>query len=194
VRTPLESILLPTGAGESRKLYHGGVSLARAHWLPDNKRFVFLGNEKDRGIRLWVQSVEGSNPTPISPEGIQSTQWVPSPDGKMVAAVEADHKGYLFPTDGGDPRTMNGFASGDVPVGWTNDDQSIFVYNPGDLPAKVYRLNLANGQKQLWKALMRADAAGMTDLGPILITPDGNSYVYKYGRTLSDLYLVNDIK
>jgi serine/threonine protein kinase/Tol biopolymer transport system component len=194
VRTPLQSILLPTGAGESRKMTHAGVALVRAHWLPDSKRFVFLGNEKDRGLRLWVQSVEGGNPTPISPEGIQSTQWVPSPDGKVVAAVEADHKGYLFPIDGGDPRVINGFAAGDIPVGWTSDGQSIFVYNPGDLPAKVYRLNLTTGQKQLWKALMPSDAAGITDLGPILITPDGKSYVYEYGRTLSDLYLVNDIK
>jgi hypothetical protein len=41
---------------------------------------------------------------------------------------------------------------------------------------------------------MPADAAGVTDLGPILITPDGRSYVYEYGRTLSDLYLVEGIR
>lgn len=36
--------------------------------------------------------------------------------------------------------------------------------------------------------------AGITDMGPILITPDGKSYVYEYGRTLSDLYLVDGIQ
>jgi eukaryotic-like serine/threonine-protein kinase len=193
-RTPLESTLLPTGAGESRKLTHGGVSLVRARWLPDSKRIVFLGNEKDRGLRLWVQSVDGGNPTAISPEGIQATQWAVSPDGKTVAAVQSDGKGYLFPVDGGDPRVIPGFTDGFVPVGWTGDGQSIFVYNPGELPAKVDRLDLATGQKQLWKSLMPADAAGITDMGPILITPDGKSYVYEYGRTLSDLYLVDGIK
>jgi serine/threonine protein kinase len=194
VHSPLESILLPTGAGESRKLTHAGVQLVRALWLPDNKRYTFIGNEKNRGLRLWVQNVEAEKPTPISPEGIRATQWVPSPDGKMVAAVQSDSKGYLFALDGGDPRAVPGFTDGDVPVGWTNDGQSIFVYNPGDLPAKVSRLNLATGRKQLWKTLMPADAAGITDLGPILITPDGKSYVYEYGRTLSDLYLVDGIK
>ncbi|MGO9540992.1 MAG: protein kinase domain-containing protein [Terriglobales bacterium] len=194
VRTPLESILLPTGAGESRKLTHAGVALVRAHWLPDSTRFVFLGNEKDRGLRLWVQSIEGGNPTPISPEGIQATQWVLSPDGKMVAAVQSDGKGYLFAIDGGDARAIAGFPDGDVPVGWTVDSRSLFVYFPGELPAKVHRLDLATGQKQLWKTLMPADAAGITDMGPILITPDGKSYVYEYGRTLSDLYLVDGIK
>jgi eukaryotic-like serine/threonine-protein kinase len=193
-RSPLESTLLPTGAGESRKLTHAGVSLVRARWLPDSKRIVFLGNEKDRGLRLWVQSVDGGNPTAISPEGIQATQWAVSPDGKMVAAVLADRKGYLFPVDGGDPRAIPGFQDGSVPVGWTGEGQSIFVYNPGELPAKVDRLDLTTGQKQLWKTLMPADAAGITDMGPILITPDGKSYVYEYGRTLSDLYLVDGIK
>jgi hypothetical protein len=108
-----------------------------------------------------------------------------------VAAMSAAKRGS---PRRGDPRAVPGFTDGDVPVGWTNDGQSIFVYNPGDLPAKVSRLNLATGRKQLWKTLMPADAAGITDLGPILITPDGKSYVYEYGRTLSDLYLVDGIK
>jgi eukaryotic-like serine/threonine-protein kinase len=193
IRSQMESILLPTGAGEGRKLTHAGVALVRARWLPDSKRFVFLGNEKDHGLRLWVQSVDGGNPTPISPEGIQATQWVVSPDGKTVAAVTSDRHGYLFPVDGGQPRAIPGFPDGNAPVGWTSDGQSIFVYNLGELPAKVSILNLATGQKQLWKTLMPTDAAGITDMGPILITPDGKSYVYEYGRTLSDLYLVEGI-
>ena len=34
----------------------------------------------------------------------------------------------------------------------------------------------------------------VTDIGLVLVTPDGKSYVYEYGRTLSDLYLVEGIK
>ena len=193
VRSPLESSLLPTGAGESRKLAHGGVTLVRARWLPDGKRFVFLGNEKDHGVRLWAQSVDGGNPVAISPEGTRATQWAVSPDGKTVAAAQSDGKGYLFPVDGGEARTIPGFPEGYIPVGWTNDGKSVFVYTPGELPARVYGLDIATGQKQVWKELMPADGAGITDMGPILITPDGKSYVYEYGRTLSDLYLVEGI-
>jgi hypothetical protein len=64
----------------------------------------------------------------------------------------------------------------------------------GELPAKVERLELATGHKQLWKQLMPSDTAGITDIGPILITPDAKAYVYEYGRTLSDLYLVDGLK
>ncbi len=191
---PLESMLLPTGPGESRRVTHSGVMLVRAHWLPDGKRYVFIGNEKDHGLRLWVQSVDSDKPTPITPEGIRATQWPISPDGKEVAGVQSDRKGYLFPVDGGEAKTIPQFPEGYIPVGWSDDGESLFIYNPGDLPAKVERLILGTGQRQPWKTLMPADAAGVTDLGPILIAPNTNSYVYEYGRTLSDLYSVEGIK
>jgi len=38
-----------------------------------------------------------------------------------------------------------------------------------------------------WKQLVPPDVSGVTDVSAIFITPDGNSYVYEYGRTLSDL-------
>ena len=41
---------------------------------------------------------------------------------------------------------------------------------------------------------MPADSAGVTDLSIVLITPDAKNYVYEYGRTLSDLYLMEGLK
>jgi hypothetical protein len=145
-------------------------------------------------MRLYVQDTEGGKPRAISPEGVSANQFVVSPDGKLVAAVGPDLKGYLFPIDGGDTRPMAGFPVGDAAVGWTSDSRSVFIYRPGELPAKVERLDLATGQKQPWRPLMPADSAGVTDIGPILITPDAKTYVYEYGRTLSDLYLVEGLK
>ena len=79
-------------------------------------------------------------------------------------------------------------------MAWAADGRSLYIYRSGELPAQVQRLDLASGQKQLWKQLMPADDAGVTDIGPILITPDTKTYVYEYGRTLSDLYLVDGLK
>jgi hypothetical protein len=117
-----------------------------------------------------------------------------SPDGKSVAAVGPDQNGYVYPVDGGQPRPIPGFPVGDTPVAWAADGRSLYIYRSGELPAQVQRLDLASGQKQLWKQLMPADDAGVTDIGPILITPDTKTYVYEYGRTLSDMYLVDGLK
>jgi serine/threonine protein kinase/Tol biopolymer transport system component len=186
--------LLPTGAGESRQITHEPVSHIRAHWLPDGNHFLFLGNEAGHGLRIYVQDVNGGASRPISPEGISATQFVVSPDGKQVAAAGADRRGYLFPVGGGDSEAIPGFTPGDTPVGWSGDGKYLYTYSVGDLPAKVQRLELATGHKQLWKQLMPSDTAGITDIGPILITPDAKAYVYEYGRTLSDLYLVDGLK
>jgi hypothetical protein len=62
------------------------------------------------------------------------------------------------------------------------------------MPAQVYRLELATGQGKLWKQLMPTDPAGVNIISPILVTPDGKSYVYGLRRILSDLYLVEGLK
>jgi eukaryotic-like serine/threonine-protein kinase len=194
VAVPAQLSLLPTGAGEARLLTHDAINHVRARWFPDGKRFLFLGNEPEHGVRLYVQDVDGGAPRAITPEGVSATQWVISPDGKLVAAVGPDQNGYLYPVEGGDPRPIRGFAQGDTAVSWSADGRSLFIYRAGELPAKVFRLDLATGQKQLWREIMPTDNAGITDIGPILITPDTKSYVYEYGRTLSDLYLVEGFK
>jgi hypothetical protein len=38
------------------------------------------------------------------------------------------------------------------------------------------------------------DPAGVSAIGPILVGPDGKSYVYSYRRVLSDLYLIEGLR
>ena len=56
------------------------------------------------------------------------------------------------------------------------------------------KLDLATGKRTLWRSLAPADPAGVSQIGPIVMTPDGASYIYGYHRTLSDLYLVEGLK
>ena len=55
-------------------------------------------------------------------------------------------------------------------------------------------MNIATGKKQFVRQLMPPDLSGVTDISAVFVTPDGRGYVYEYGRTLSDLYLVSDVK
>jgi Tol biopolymer transport system component len=178
-------------------LTQDNINHFQARWLPDGKRIVFSGNEPGHGIRLYVQGLEGGKPQPISPEvvGTTATSWpVPSPDGTLVAAIGPDQLGYLYPLAGGEPRPILGFVAGDTPTAWSADGRSLYVYRYGELPVKVFRLEIATGQKKLWKQLMPVDPAGVNFISPILIAPDGKSYVYGHRRLLSDLYLVEGLK
>ena len=55
VRSPMDSTLLPTGAGETRKLSHGAVTLVRARWMPDEKAIAFVGMDEFGTAGVFVQ-------------------------------------------------------------------------------------------------------------------------------------------
>jgi eukaryotic-like serine/threonine-protein kinase len=192
--SPAQFHLLPTKAGDARPLTKDSINHNWAHWLPDGKRFVFSGNEPSKGVRLYVQDVEGGTPKPISPEGAHATAFFPSPDGTMVAGLGPDQLPYLFPVAGGDPKPLKGFLEGEQPIDWTADGHALYVYRPGEVPAKVYVVDLASGKRTLWKQLVPSDPAGVETIGPVLISPDGKACVYGYHRTLSDLYMVEGLK
>jgi len=191
---PAQFSLLPTKAGESQALTHDDINHIWARWLPDAKRLVFSGNEPGKGVRLYVQEVRGGNPRPISPEGVSAMAFAVSGDGQFVAGIGPDQKGYLYPVAGGEARVILGFSVGEEPIAWSQDGRALYADRPGELPAKVYRVDLSSGQQTVWKELMPVDPAGIETIGPILITPDGKTYVYGYHRTLSDLYLVEGMK
>ena len=89
---------------------------------------------------------------------------------------------------------MPGLEPDDIPLRWTADGASIFVYRPSGLPLRVEKVNVKTGQRGLWKELRPPDPSGVQQVGPIEITPDETSYVYSYRRALDDLYLATGLR
>ena len=192
--SPAQLRLLPTGAGETQTLTSDSINHQWARWFPDGKRFVFAGNETAHGVRLYTQDLSQGKPKAISPEGVDAQAFAVSPDGQAVVGIGPDQKGYLFSTSGGDPRIVNGMEAGDIPITWSQDAHFIYLFRTGEVPAKVYRLELATGKRTVWKQIAPLDPTGVSTIGPILMTPDGKTYVYGFHRTLGDLYLVEGLK
>jgi hypothetical protein len=188
--------ILPVGAGDIRFIPHPGFDGYQwANWFPDGKRILVAGSESGHGLRLYVESVDGSDRHPIAPEGIiiPTGARAISPDGMLVAALQ-NGRIVLCPVEGGELRALPGLAPGDFPSGWSADGRSLYVFRRDELPTRVFRVDVATGRKDLWKEVGPSDAAGVTGIGHLLITPDGVSYVYNYVRSLSDLYLVEGLR
>jgi eukaryotic-like serine/threonine-protein kinase len=194
IQSPAQLVLLPSGAGEAQQLTHDSLYHAWACWLPDSKGIVFSAKQEGHGARIYLQKSITDQATPISPEGIDPLLMVIAPDGAQVAGVGPDGLGYLYSLTGGPTKTVPGFIAGEQPVQWSADGKTLYVYRPGEFPANVHRLDLATGKRTLWRSLAPADPAGVSQIGPIVMTPDGASYIYGYHRTLSDLYLVEGLK
>jgi eukaryotic-like serine/threonine-protein kinase len=192
--SPSQFRLLPTGPGESRDITKDHVNHSWAHWFPDGKHILFSADEPGKGVRFYVYDLASGKSQPISQEGVNATAFVISPDSQTVAGIGPDQKGYLYPTSGGEPSVIKGLNPGEQPLVWSADGHAVYVYQPGELPARVYRVELQTGQRTLWKQLMPSDPAGVENIGPILLTPDAKTCVFGYHRMLADLYLVEGLK
>jgi WD40 repeat protein len=190
-------VLLPMGAGQSRALPQDTIRYPGVGaWLPGGDGVLLAGNEEGHGLRLYVRDIRGGPARPVTPEGIEPgfTNMALSPDGKLVAAVSADGKAFLYPIDGGEPRPIPGISEGERPIKWSGAT-GLFVGSRQDvLPAKIYRIDLSSGKREIWKELSPLDPAGVFSIDPVLLTPDGKAYVYSYRRMLSELYLVEGVK
>jgi len=191
--SPSQLRLLPTGPGAAQPLTSDTINHNTVRCATGGKTFVFSGNEPDHGVRLYAQSFSGGKPQAITPEGVDGTSFAVSRDGQYVAGVSADGKGYLYSVAGGDPKPIAGFETGELPIGWDQTNHSLYVYQPGDLPARIFLLDVATGKKTLWKQLLPTDPAGVASIGPLLVTPNGQTYVYGFVRTLADLYLAEGL-
>jgi Tol biopolymer transport system component len=187
-------VAYPTGAGELKRFSRDGLELKIADWSPDGKRIVFSASEPGRGVRIYMRDFFEGKPRPVTPEGYQMFRHGVSPDGRSVIATGPDQRVYLYPLGGGEPTLLPGSIPGDIPDRWTTDGHAVYVHRRDQMPAKVFLLDVTTGRKELWKELIPADAAGVTQISIVLPTADRRSCVYSYLRQLSDLYVVEGLR
>jgi len=194
-RTPAELVLLPTGAGEPRRIATGNfANILRAAWSPGGESLLVGANEPGRGARLYVQSARGGDVRPVTPEGTGAA-WAVSPDGTRVAASDADQRLMLYDLDGGEPSAIPGTEPGDVPVRFTPDGRSLYVLVRGEgARGEIHSVDVTTGDRTLWKEVAPADPIGVFGVPRVFLSADGRSYVYSYVRMLDELFLVDGLR
>jgi eukaryotic-like serine/threonine-protein kinase len=189
--SPMQPVLYPTGAGEPVKLERGSIEAYEngAFWFPDGQRILFSGIEPGRGSRVYVQEIPAGKPQPITPEGTQLGAL--SPDGKLVLARIGDLSWALCPVEGGAPRPMPGLAARDEVIRWSTDGQSVYAYDPREIPSRVERFSLATGRRDLVMTLGTENRTGLTRVVWVSISDNERVYAYSCYRMLSTLFVVN---
>jgi hypothetical protein len=191
----VELWLLPTGAGKAKRLLALDAAPSAAGFLPDGERIGLSTRAAGGGPRLYVHELSGGPPRAISPEGITtSLRRIILPGGRFALVNSPEGPLTLYPIDEGQPRVVPGTSPDDVPVGWHTDGRTVFVRRPTRLPARLERVDIETGERELWKELIPPDPAGVSVVDPIHVSADGRSYVYSYRRVLDRLTVIEGLR
>jgi len=192
---PAQMTLLPIGAGQSRPVALPGLEHVHnitARFLDDGQRIIVNGNEAGRRVRCYLVELAGGKLRPITPEG--TTGVMVSPDGQYVMGYENDRSVVIYPLDGGPPRRIPGLEIGFVPSQWSQDGSALYGYAYGELPSKVYKVDIANGKKTVIQQLKPGVPAGVVAVVPVVVSRDGTRFAYSYYQVDSVLYLFSGLK
>jgi hypothetical protein len=184
--------LVPTGAGEPRRLSTGPVQPVWGKFLPDGRGLILR-----RPGQVFILDLPDGAPRPLLPEG-----WaggVPTRDGRFVSAKPpGDGPTLLQPLDGGEARPIPGIRPRDEIVQFSADGTAAFVQERCEIwGCRYVRLDLGTGRRSTWLEARPPDQTGL-ETAPVVksyaVDPSGRSYAYSYERVLSDLYMIEGLR
>jgi Tol biopolymer transport system component len=185
-------VLFSTSHTETKTLPNQAIKEYHyASFFPDSQHILFTGMEarQDAAIRSYVQDINTGEVHALTEEW--TTALRVSPDGKSVITLQPDTTYYIQPLNGEAAKPIPGLESGDEPIQWSDDGRAVYVIGSGEFATKIYRVDLATGNRREWKTIDPPNKVGLvgleTNQGGILITPDGKVSVYTYWILLQHL-------
>jgi eukaryotic-like serine/threonine-protein kinase len=189
--SPMRLTLYPTGAGEPRPLQNGNIqNYDSAGFFPDGKRVLACGSEAGQTTRCYVQEMTGGPPQAVTPPG--TTHGLISPDGNSILARGAEGKFSIY--SGNAQRAVPGLTTNDEVIRWNLDARSLLVYRRAQVPARIERLDLSTGKRDLVREIAPPSKAGVLNIRYIAFSEDERSYAYTFDRVLCRLASVRGMK
>jgi len=189
--------LIPTGAGQPRKLSDDGNQYqAWGRFTPDGESIVLLGSRPGGDFQVFRRDLEGSAPTrQITRHGSRVSMFgiAISPAGDRVVLPERDGPIRIYPLDGSTPTVVPATTPHDEPLGWAPDGKTVYVADPRTMPLRIDRIDLASGARRFWKDVGPADPAGVSRLGPVFLSADGETIAVSFIRSLDEIYLATGL-
>jgi Tol biopolymer transport system component len=192
--TSRKYILMPTGAGETVEVKIPGVQGTIIGWLPGTENYLVGGWSKAENywhLLTWnarTQSVKSIT------KKIEDSRILISPDGRQVAVECAADDWCVYPIEGGEPHHLSTLTAHEQPVGWRDDNRSVYVVTHHDRNdfLRISLFDTESGKRTSWKEIHPTIA--VDEARNPVITPDGRAYAYSYSVVRSQLYVAGGIK
>ena len=187
---PERLILLPIGPGQPRPINVSGLEHIHNGWLrflEDGKSITANGNEPGHGQRCYVLDLNGAKARAVTPEGVSCGPS--SPDMRFIVGTGPNYTVGLYPLAGGEPRLISGLTAGFQPVRVSEDSSMLYGYRPGELPSRIYKIDIGTGKQTVMQELRPGSPAGVVTVAPVVVSPDGSRFAYRYNQTITVLYI-----
>ena len=193
---PQHVTLLPIGAGQPRDVNISGLGTYSKRMGPLSGGWTTIitnGNEQGHATRCYVLSLSGGNAESgysrkelcAARRHLTADSWLeldrthPSPSTRS-----ATDRPVRFPNS----------QAGFLPVQWSSDGSALYGYHAGELPSRIYKLEIATGQAD-HRAGVEARGSGRSCDGCSgVVSRDGTRFAYSYNQTLSVLYLISGLQ
>ena len=80
-----------------------------------------------------------------------------------------------------------------IPIQWSEDNASVYGYLLGSIPTKVYKINIATGEKTLIQELQPQTSIGVVFVAPVVMTRDASRFAFSYCQVSSVLYIISGL-
>jgi Tol biopolymer transport system component len=184
--------ITPADGGDMRRV----TTLAADHvegvtWSPDSQQIAFA-SDLDGDYDIYVTSVEGDDPRPLTSNAAEDRYPAWSPDGKWIAFA-SDRTGpgtlevWRMAPNGSNLKQLTDDQNSSFAPGWSPDGQSIVFVSDRRVNIDLYIMT-ANGDGE--RALLVRDVAA-NELDPAW-SPDGRWIAFSSNRDgpIYDLYLI----
>jgi serine/threonine protein kinase/Tol biopolymer transport system component len=190
-------VLFPIGAGEEVTVDVPGVKPASVvGWLAEEERYLVAGRMPDKRFQCFAWDRKRGTVQPVCPEGTPDRiDMSASPDGTKALNAGPDDGWFVYPVAGGPPQEVKGIEDDEKPIGWRADSKSLYVSpkRAGDVSTPVWIVDIATGQRTLWKEIRPSQPVEARYDLHLHITPDGRAYAYNFSIGLSDLYVAQGL-
>ena len=190
ISSPPQIVIYPTGAGETLRLERGNIENYGlfGNFFPDGDSILFWANEPGHAVRHYTQRLSGGAPRAVTPEGTHA--GILARNGEFVIAKTPGESWMIYPVAHGAARPVPALHEDDFIVSTTADARSAFVIQGNEIPARVERVDLASGQRTLYREIAPAERAGIKEIRPHFISEDEKSYAYWTWSHRSTLFTV----
>jgi hypothetical protein len=193
------AVIVPTAAGDIRKLAVPDGNVLDGTWFPDSNRALVVV-EQQGIIRTFIVDLT-RKAAQIGPDGLFG--HLVSPEGTSIIASNGTTPLETAPfrrafirlsVVDGKTEPIPALQPDDEPIAWCDAESTLFVRTRSAAEHVVWRLSLRDGRRTPVIRVRPDPTANLAGKLPIAISSDGSTYVYTVSNTRQELEVITGLR